>query len=88
MQTASGLRFVMDAGEIDGRRTIVSNSVEKNGLLCFDPRDLACASWEKDGMVITVDPYTRAGKNEIRVTVNYLFDAVLAGDRISAEIYS
>lgn len=88
VQTASGLRFVMDAGEIDGRRTIVSNSVEKNGLLCFDPRDLACASWEKDGMVITVDPYTRAGKNEIRVTVNYLFDAVLAGDRISAEIYS
>jgi HK97 family phage major capsid protein len=88
VQTASGLRFVMDAGEIDGRKTVVSNSVLKNGLLCFDPRDLACASWDKDGMVITVDPYTQAGRNVIRVTVNYLFDAVLAGDRISAEIYS
>lgn len=87
-QTASGLQMVWDRGEIDGRKSVVSNSVAKGGLLCFDPRDLACASWEKDGMVITVDPYTRAGYNEIRVTVNYLFDAKLAGDRISAEIFS
>lgn len=87
-QTASGLQMVWDRGEIDGRKTVVSNSVVKGGLLCFDPRDLACASWEKDGMVITVDPYTLAGKNAIRVTVNYLFDAALAGDRISKKIYS
>lgn len=87
-QMANGLQFVWQNGEIDGRKTVVSNSVNTKSLLCFDPRDLACASWEKDGMVITVDPYTRAGYNEIRVTVNYLFDAKLAGDRISAEIYS
>lgn len=87
VQTASGLKMVYDANEIDGRQTVVSNSVVKGGLLCFDPRDLACASWDKDGMVITVDPYTRAGKNEIRVTVNYLFDAVLAGDRIASAIF-
>lgn len=87
VQTASGLKMVMDAGEIDGRRTIVSNSVLKNGLLCFDPRDLACATWDND-MVITVDPYTLAGKNQIKITVNYLFDAALKGDRISGEIYS
>jgi len=87
VQTASGLKFVYDANEIDGRKTVVSNSVAKGGLLVFDPRDLACASWEKDGMVITVDPYTRAGYNEIRVTVNYLFDAVLAGDRIATKIF-
>jgi hypothetical protein len=35
-------------------------------------------------MVITVDPYTLAGKNQIKVTVNYLCDAALKGDRISA----
>ena len=87
VQTASGLKMVWDEGEIDGRKTVVSNSVAKGGLLCFDPRDLACASWDKDGMVITVDPYTRAGKNEIRVTVNYLFDAKLAGDRIASQIF-
>lgn len=86
-QTASGLKMVWDEGEIDGRQTVVSNSVVKGGLACFDPRDLACASWDKNGMVITVDPYTRAGYNEIRVTVNYLFDAVLAGDRIATQIF-
>ena len=86
-QMGSGLNMVWERGEIDGRQTVVSNSVVKGGLACFDPRDLACASWDKDGMVITVDPYTRAGYNEIRVTVNYLFDAKLAGDRIATQIF-
>lgn len=87
VQTASGLKMVMDAGEIDGRQTVVSNSVLKNGLLALDARDLACASWDND-MVITIDPYTLAGKNQIKITVNYLFDAKLKGDRISGAIYS
>lgn len=87
VQTASGLKMVYDANEIDGRQTVVSNSVVKGGLLCFDPRDLACASWDKDGMVIIVDPYTLAGKNQIKITVNYLFDAKLKGDRIASAIF-
>lgn len=86
-QMASGLQFVWENGEIDGRKAVVSNSVNAKSLLVFDPRDLACASWDND-MVITVDPYTLAGKNQIKVTVNYLFDAKLKGDRISGEIYS
>lgn len=87
VQTASGLQMVWDKGEIDGRNTVVSNSVAKGGLLCFDPRDLACASWEKDGMVITIDTVTRAIYNEIRVVVNYLFDAKLRGERIATKIF-
>lgn len=86
-QMGSGLQMVFERNEIDGRQTIVSNSVVKGGLMAIDARDLACASWDKDGMVITVDPYTRAGKNEIRITVNYLFDAVLAGERIATQIF-
>lgn len=86
-QMANGLQFVWMNGEIDGRKSVVSNSVNAKSLLVFDPRDLACASWDND-MVITVDPYTLAGKNQIKVTVNYLFDAKLKGDRIAAEIYS
>lgn len=86
-QTASGLKMVWEDGEIDGRQTVVSNSVAKGGLLVFDPRDLACASWDKEGMVIIVDPYTLAGKNQIKVTVNYLFDAVAKGDRIATKIF-
>ena len=86
-QTASGLRMVYDAGEIDGRKTIVSNSVVKGGLACFDARDLAAASWDKDGLVITVDPYSLAMKNQIKIVVNYLFDCALKGDRIATEIF-
>ena len=85
-QMASGLNFVWENGEIDGRKAVVSNSVAEAGLLCFDPRDLAVASWDND-MVVTVDPYTLAGKNQIKVTVNYLVDAKLKGDRISATIF-
>lgn len=86
-QLASGLQFVWQNGEIDGRSAVVSNSVANKGLLCFEPKDLACASWD-NGMNIIVDPYTLAGKNQIKVTVNYLFDSTLKGDRISGAIFS
>lgn len=85
-QMASGLQMVWENGEIDGRKAVVSNSVCEGGLICFDPNDLAVASWDNE-MFITVDPYTLAGKNQIKVTVNYLVDAALKGDRISAEIF-
>jgi HK97 family phage major capsid protein len=86
-QLASGLQFVWQNGEIDGRQAVVSNSVADGGLLCLDPRDLACATWN-NGMTIIVDPYTLAGKNQIKVTVNYLFDSTLKGDRISGALFS
>ena len=86
-QMASGLEMVWRNGEIDGRKAVVSNSVNNKSLLCFDPRDLACASWG-NGLYITVDPYTLADKNQIKVVVNYLFDAKLKGDRIAAEVYN
>lgn len=85
-QMASGLQFVWDRGEIDGRKAVVSNSVVEGGLLCFDPRDLAVAIWNNQ-MVITVDPYSLAGKNQIKVTVNFLCDAALKGDRISGVVF-
>lgn len=86
-QTASGLKMVWDEGEIDGRQTVVSNSVVKGGLACFDPRDLAVATFNKSGLIITVDTVTRAIYNEVRLVVNYLMDAKLAGDRIATQIF-
>lgn len=86
-QTASGLKMIYDAGEIDGRNTIVSNSVVKGGLACFTPADLAVATFNKGGLIITVDTVTRAIYNEVRLVVNYLVDAKLAGDRIATEIF-
>ena len=86
VQTASGLKMVYDANEIDGRKTVVSNSVVKGGLMAVDARDIACASWDND-MVIVIDPYSLAGKNQIKITCNYLFDAALKGDRIATQIF-
>jgi len=86
-QMANGLNFVWQDGEIDGRETIVSNSVNPKSLLAVDARDIAVATWDND-MVIIVDPYTLAGKNQIKITCNYLVDAALKGDRISGQIFS
>jgi HK97 family phage major capsid protein len=85
-QMASGLQMVYNAGEIDGYKAVVSNSVANKGIICMDPKDLAVATW--GGVEITVDTVSRAIYNEVRVVVNYLVDAKLRGDRISAELFS
>lgn len=85
-QMASGLQMVFNGGEIDGYKAIVSNSVERGGVIAMDPRDLAVATWS--GIEIVVDPYTKAADNQIRLVVNYLVDAKLRGDRIAAAIFS
>lgn len=79
-QMASGLQMVYSAGEIDGYRAFVSNSVLEGGLIALDPRDLAVATWDFE---IVVDPYTLAADNQIRLVVNYLVDAKKRGDRIA-----
>ena len=85
-QMASGLNMVWNAGEIDGYKAIVSNSVVEGGLACLDPRDLAVATWG-GGVQIVVDTVSRAIYNEVRLVVNYLVDAKLKGDRIATEIF-
>ena len=84
-QMASGLQMVYAGGEIDGYKAVVSNSVEKGGIIALDPRDLAVATW--NGVEVTVDPYTLAADNQIRLVVNYYVDAKLRGDRIAAALY-
>lgn len=84
-QMASGLQMVYNAGEIDGYKAIVSNSVVEGGLVCLDPRDLAVAQW--GGVEITVDTVSRAIYGEVRLVVNAYFDAKLRGERIAAEIF-
>ena len=84
-QMASGLQMVYAGGEIDGYKAVVSNSVEKGGIIALDPRDLAVATW--NGVEVTVDPYTLAADNQIRLIVNYYVDCKLRGDRIAAAIF-
>lgn len=85
VQMASGLEMVFNNNEIDGRKTVVSNSVNDKSLMVLCPDDLVWATWDYN---MTVDPYTLADYNEIRIVVNYLVDAKLRRDRIAAEIFS
>lgn len=85
-QKASGLGMVYDGGEIDGYKAIISNSVVKGGLMALVPRDLAVATW--NSIDITVDNYTKAAQNQVRLVVNYYVDAALRGDRIAAKTFS
>ena len=77
---ASGLGMVYSAGEIDGYKAIVSNSVIEGGLVALDPRDIAVATWDFE---IVVDPYTLAADNQIRLVVNYLVDAKKRDDKVA-----
>ena len=79
-QMASGLGMVYSAGEIDGYKAIVSNSVLEGGLVALDPRDIAVATWDFE---IVVEPYTLAADNQIRLVVNYLVDAKKRGDKVA-----
>lgn len=85
--TTNAMQFAFENGEIDGRQTVVSNSVVKGGLGVFTPADLAVATFNKGGLVITVDYLTRALYNEVRIVANYLVDAKLCGDRIATQIF-
>ena len=85
-QKASGLGMVYDGGEIDGYKALVSNSVAKGGIMALVPRDLAVATW--NNVDITVDIYTKAAENQVRLVVNYYVDAALRGDRIAAKLFN
>ena len=85
-QMANGLNMVYAGNEIDGYKTISSNSVVSNGAICMDPRELVIGQW--GSYDITVDPYTKAADGQIRLVINAYFDAKLRGDKIAKVIFN
>lgn len=85
-QMANGLNMVYAGNEIDGYKTISSNSVVSNGAICMDPRELVVGQW--GSYDITVDPYTKAADGQIRLVINAYFDAKLRGDKIAKVIFN
>lgn len=85
-QMAHGLQMVFNAGEIDGYKTIVSNSVKEGGVIAMDPRDLAVATW--NGVEVQVDTVTQAINSKVRLIVNFFVDVKLRGERIAAGIFN
>lgn len=85
-QTANGLQMVYAGNEIDGYKTISSNSVVEKGAICMDPRELVIGQW--GGYDITVDPYTKAADGQVRLVINAYFDAKLRGNKIAKVIFN
>lgn len=85
-QMANGLQMVYAGNEIDGYKTISSNSVVDKGMICMDPRELVIGQW--GGYDITVDPYTKAADGQVRLVINAYFDAKLRGDKIAKVIFN
>lgn len=85
-QMANGLQMVYAGNEIDGYKTISSNSVVEKGMICMDPRELVIGQW--GGYDITVDPYTKAADGQVRLVINAYFDAKLRGDKIAKVIFN
>lgn len=85
-QMANGLQMVFDGKEIDGYKTISSNSVVTNGIVCMDPRELVIGQW--GAYDITVDPYTKAADGQVRLVINAYFDAKLRGNKVAKAIFN
>lgn len=84
-QMANGLTMVYNGGEIDGYKTISSNSVADKGIICMDPRELVIGQW--GSYDITVDPYTKAADGQVRLVINAYFDAKVRGNKIAKALF-
>jgi HK97 family phage major capsid protein len=85
-QMANGLQMVFDKGEIDGYKTISSNSVADKGIICMDPRELVIGQW--GGYDITVDNFTKAVDGQVRLVINCYFDAKLRGNKVAKALFN
>ena len=65
--------FLFDGGQLLGMPTAVTTA--SSGLLFGDLKEVVVGQW--GDIDIVVDPYTRAGKGEILLTINTYWDAVL-----------
>lgn len=66
-------RFVLEDGEIEGSKALVSNNVTAKGFVVGDFTDYVIAQWGAIDLV--VDNYTKATEGKVRLVVNAYFDA-------------
>lgn len=66
-------RFVLEDGEIEGSKALVSSNVAAKGFVVGDFSDYVIAQWGAIDLV--VDNYTKATEGKVRLVVNAYFDA-------------
>ena len=66
-------RFVLEDGEIEGSKALVSSNVVAKGMVVGDFTDYVIAQWGAIDLV--VDNYSVATEGKVRLVVNAYFDA-------------
>lgn len=66
-------RFVLEDGEIEGSKALVSSNVTAKGLVVGDFSDYVIGQWGAIDLV--VDNYSKATEGKVRLVVNAYFDA-------------
>lgn len=66
-------RFVLEDGEIEGSKALVSSNVAAKGMVVGDFTDYVIAQWGAIDLVC--DAYTKATEGKVRLVVNAYFDA-------------
>lgn len=66
-------RFVLEDGEIEGSKALVSSNVAAKGFVVGDFTDYVIAQW--GSIDIVCDSYTKATEGKVRLVVNAYFDA-------------
>ena len=66
-------RFVLEDGEIEGSKALVSSNVVAKGMVVGDFSDYVIAQWGAIDLV--VDNYSKSTEGKVRLVVNAYFDA-------------
>lgn len=66
-------KYIMEDNEINGYPVLCSSAVTDKGIVMGNFSDLVIGQW--GGIDLTVDPYTQAANNKVRLVINAYFDA-------------
>lgn len=75
-KSSKSTQLVYESGEVDGTQSFNTSNVSGKKYIYGDFSNLAIGVWDS-GVDITVDPFTLAGENQIRLVVNFFVDAKL-----------
>lgn len=68
----NGSSFIWDGGQVNGYPAEATNQVPGDKVIFGNFNDLVIADW--DGLDIVVDPFTQAGKGNVRIVVMLMTD--------------
>ena len=75
-KSSKSTQLVYESKEVDGTPAFNTSNVSGKKYIYGDFSNLAIGVWDS-GVDITVDPFTLAGENQIRLVVNFFVDAKL-----------